>query len=442
MRLRNALSLSFAAVSSVSLILTALTALFVLRQDRIARVDLALKERASSAALLTPDRIQHLEPRLVAMFDSDGRLLAATRRAADVAAGSRALLPAEPTVAAFDVPAPDGRSWRVVSVPGADGRRVIYASARAHLDRDLRLLTTVFIGTILTALLLTFIVARVIAGRLSRDVEAILGVVRRVSAGELSTRIPTQTSRIAELRRLGAGVNQMVEDLTVLVGSQRTFVSHAAHEIRSPLATLMTELELALLRERSPADYRSALERALGEVKYLTSLAEDLLLLARTREQQHDEPQTTTLASVVEEALRLAGGLAERHGVRVEAPPAQALAAKVRGRPRQLARSLRNLVDNAIAHSPAGGVVRLRASQEGGLVHLEVLDDGPGVAPADAPQLFSPFFRGAQERADELPGAGLGLPIARELARTSGGDVTCDASHQGGARFVLALRLA
>jgi len=106
--------------------------------------------------------------------------------------------------------------------------------------------------------------------------------------------------------------------------------------------------------------------------------------------------------------------------------------------PKEVARALRNLLDNAIAHSPRGGTVHVRASAFETRVEIMVEDSGNGVRPEDAPLLFTPFWRGDGERAAE-GGTGLGLSLAREIARAEGGDATYDASFAPGARFVLTL---
>jgi signal transduction histidine kinase len=107
-----------------------------------------------------------------------------------------------------------------------------------------------------------------------------------------------------------------------------------------------------------------------------------------------------------------------------------------------LERLLRNLLDNAVRHSPEGGRVRVEARSEGGTVHLSVLDDGPGVAPEERERVFEPFFRAASERTRD-DGSGLGLAIVREIARVHGGDVSVEAGPDGrGARFRASLPAA
>jgi two-component system heavy metal sensor histidine kinase CusS len=226
------------------------------------------------------------------------------------------------------------------------------------------------------------------------------------------------------------------------MNAQRTFVSHAAHELRSPLATLRGELQLALRRERSAAEYRAAVEQALADVEELRQLAEDLLTLARV--QKAGRPHnggTVDVRTIVVDAVHMARGHADSHHVAVLAPGTDdgVLSIPVRGVARDLARALRNLLDNAVSHSPEGGTVHLSVAVTTGgrAIDIAVEDEGPGVDEADLDRIFTPFWRGSNEESG-APGAGLGLAIAREIARGHEGDIVVDKPASGrGARFVL-----
>jgi signal transduction histidine kinase len=150
--------------------------------------------------------------------------------------------------------------------------------------------------------------------------------------------------------------------------------------------------------------------------------------------------QTASVADIVALALRAAEGSARLRGVALVCPdlPLDAELA-VAGVTRELSRALRNLVDNAVAHSKTDDRVHVRVSALEARIEISVQDDGPGVPNADREQIFEPFFRGARERGQTDQGVGLGLSIAREIARRLGGDVVLDSSCASGARFVLQL---
>jgi signal transduction histidine kinase len=138
--------------------------------------------------------------------------------------------------------------------------------------------------------------------------------------------------------------------------------------------------------------------------------------------------------------MRAAEGAAHLRGVVLVGPDAPLDAGLVvAGVTRELSRALRNLVDNAVSHSKTGDRVQVRVSALPARVEISVQDDGPGVPSADSEQIFEPFFRGARERGETDQGVGLGLSIAREIARRLGGDVVLDSSCASGARFVLQL---
>jgi two-component system OmpR family sensor kinase len=435
LRLKYILSLALAAVSGITLALAFLLAYFVLRYDRIELADEALLVRAKAAALLPPERIPLLEPRLVVLYDAHGLPSAFTRNFGPEPPPWESMRiedPVEEGEDGFDLEWQD-KKFRAVVVPSSSGGWLLYARTSELLEKDLSTLGQVFGFTILGALLLTVLVARLVGGRLARDVDAIAGVARAMSTGDLSARLAESRSGAWEIQRLRRDLNHMIEELSALLTAQRTFVSHAAHEIRSPLTTLQTELELALRRERTVANYQEVLRRSLDEVQQLGALAEDLLLLAHTQWQRAQE-QDTALHAVLTEALRMAAGRIEQRGIAVRVDAGDAGTMRIRGRTRDLARALRNLVDNAVDHAPPGSEVRVGAARAGDLVRIAVEDSGKGVPPGDAPNVFSPFYRGADAQASERPGGGLGLSIAREIARAAGGDVILDETYRSGPR--------
>jgi two-component system heavy metal sensor histidine kinase CusS len=231
----------------------------------------------------------------------------------------------------------------------------------------------------------------------------------------------------------------MIAKLEALVLAQRRFISHAAHELMSPLTTLRGELQLAQRRHRSIAEHEETLALALSDVDALVTLSEDLLTLARA-ENAAPATQTASVADIVAQALRAAEGSARMRNVALVCPDLPLGAElSVSGVTRELSRALRNLVDNAVSHSKADDQVRVRVSALPSRVEISVQDAGPGVPSVDSEQIFEPFFRGARERGQTDQGVGLGLSIAREIARRLGGDVVLDTSCVNGARFVLQL---
>jgi two-component system heavy metal sensor histidine kinase CusS len=274
-----------------------------------------------------------------------------------------------------------------------------------------------------------------LARMLTRDHDRITAVARSVAAGDLSARIGT-TSGDPEMARLGRDVDEMISRLAVLVETQQTFIANASHELRSPITALVGELSFALRRERDADSYKRSIEEALGAARNLKTVTEDLLALARIGAADV-AIERVTLSDVVRAAVEATSDAADVRGVGIEVACDDSV---VEGHAGDLQRLLRNLVENAIRHSPCGGRVRIEVRSDEPHAHLQVSDDGPGVPPEVRERIFEPFFRLPAERADES-GAGLGLAIGRSIARAHGGDLRVDDSARG-ARFVVRLPLS
>ncbi len=207
-----------------------------------------------------------------------------------------------------------------------------------------------------------------------------------------------------------------------------------SHELRTPLTVLQGELEVALRRDRSDREYRRTIETALAEVEGLQRLVTSLLVLGSKATQRHFE-SVDAGALVSERVVQLQSRHPEREFVLDVDDDVI-----VRGDPMLLERAIDNLLENAAVHSVAGGAIRIGVRRDGAGAEVSVADDGPGIPAARREQVFERFFRGPETGARRIPGAGLGLPVVRWIARVHGGDVTLDGSESG-ARFELRLPL-
>jgi two-component system heavy metal sensor histidine kinase CusS len=326
---------------------------------------------------------------------------------------------------------------RSVLVPlrGDHGQSLLLATPRMDIDGDARDLARRMVAAALAAMVASAAATSWLVRRLTRDHDRIAAVARAVAAGDLSARIG-KTSGDPEMARLGQDVDEMISRLTVLMETQQRFVANASHELRSPVTTLLGELSFALRRDRDAATYREAIEEALESTRRLKIVTEDLLTLARigASELTVDSIPLSEVARAAVESTRAAADAREVAVALTCDGPA------VQGHARDLERLVRNLVENAIRHSPRGGRVQVEAHGEEDHVHLRVMDDGPGVPLAVRERIFEPFFRLAGAGADG-GGAGLGLAIGRSIARAHGGDLWVDDSAHG-ARFVVRLPLS
>lgn len=256
----------------------------------------------------------------------------------------------------------------------------------------------------------------------------------RIGASRLGDRLPVGNPR-DELGSLALVLNDLLDRLQGALEQQRRFMAEAAHELRTPVAVVRAETELALAGERTAGQYREALGIVGGEAERLGRIVDDLLTYSRAEAGQHPlRLSDTDLGEVASDAARSLRLLAAQKGVEVSADVADELPMKADAD--LLYRLVMNLVENAIKHGRPGDRVRVEAVSDRGEYLLRVTDSGPGI-PADArSRIFEPFYRGSQARAaGGAAGAGLGLPIARWIAEAHGGTLELAESGPGGSVF-------
>ena len=264
------------------------------------------------------------------------------------------------------------------------------------------------------ALVLATLAGYRLAGAALRPVESMRREAAEISSATSGRRLPVPDAR-DEVRRLGETLNEMLARLDEGLLRERRFVADAGHELRTPLALLRTELELALRRPRSAEELGQAIGSATEEVERLIRLAEALLVLDRSGE--------AALRAAELDARELLDAVARRFAARAgaEGRSIEVLGgATFSGDRDRLEQALGSLVDNALVHG--GGAVRLEAGREGGSVALRVSDEGEGFPPDFLPRAFERFSRADQART--TGGAGLGLAIVDAVARAHGGRVS------------------
>ncbi len=266
--------------------------------------------------------------------------------------------------------------------------------------------------------------------RAVQPLEQVASAAARITAGELGARLPETDD--PELVTIVAGFNGMVDALAARIARDARFVGDVSHELRSPLTSLVTSVEVLAARqdELSPRS-RQALVLVRSELDRFHRTLEDLLELARLDDAPREEAAVVSVGAVVREVLDRAG---TPDGVLTADGDDETL---VRLGKNRLERAVSNLVDNAQRH--AGGVVAAEVRRREGTVVLHVDDAGPGVLPGDRERVFERFARGPRATRGSLPGAGLGLAIVTEIAGQGGGAAWVSDSPAGGARFTLAL---
>ncbi|WP_456847376.1 ATP-binding protein [Cellulomonas sp. P5_C6] len=302
------------------------------------------------------------------------------------------------------------------AAPASDGAMtVIAAQSLETVSRTTDATVALLLAGIPLVLVITGGVTYWMAGRALAPVESIRRRVSEVSARDLDEHVPVPASD-DEIQRLAETMNLMLDRLARSAASQRQFVADASHELRSPLTTIRATAEVARAHPETLGWY-TASGVILAEGARLERLVDDLLELARSDERGGERTvEDVDLDDVVaEEAsrLRVVTDLRVELDIR---------SVRVTGDHAHLVRAVRNLADNAATHASSAVLMRLRA--EGGSAVLEVSDDGVGIPAAQRERVFDRFFRIDESRARGTGGTGLGLPIARGIARSAGGDVT------------------
>lgn len=323
--------------------------------------------------------------------------------------------------------------------PGFTGAIATLSASRASVDRAVQQLLVIEIAVALAAVAIAaLLLLRGLRSAL-QPLAHVGAVATRIADGAHDERLRPDRPE-TELGRMAAAFDHMVDELEASIAraqrsesAMRRFLADASHELRTPIAALQATAE-TLLREQPDRPDRDALEaRVAGDAARLGRLVADLLDLARLEANEPLARRPVDLGSVATRAVAEATGHRPGPAIGIEAEDG----ALVLGDADALTRALRNLVDNAITAAGHAGHVRIDVRRDGTDLTATVSDDGPGVPFAERERIFDGFVRLEPVRA---PGAGLGLAIARRVAREHEGDLTCDAGPRG--RFILRLPAA
>lgn len=296
------------------------------------------------------------------------------------------------------------------------------------------LLATLFAAPI--ALLVAAGGAVLLSRRALRPLDEVIAAARRVTASNLQQRLPLPV-RKDELYDLTAAMNGLLERLDDGFSALARYAADASHELRTPMAVIVSKLEVAARHPRTVREWEDAVSGALSELRRLAQLVEALLSLARADAPLHQAVQFD-LREQIDLVLASCQERANASGVVLSLATEGALQRTlVSGDPDAADIAVRNVIDNAIRFTPRGGRVHvsLRISSTGSEVLVD--DSGPGVAAHERESVFIPLRRGSAAPAEGSVGHGLGLAIARRVMQRHKGAVHVEAGPEGGARFVL-----
>ncbi len=259
--------------------------------------------------------------------------------------------------------------------------------------------------------------------RALRPVGAIIGQASKITSTNIHERVPVHAAN-DEINAVAATINGMLQRLEDAQNSRHQLVADASHELRSPVAASQAQLDVALANP-DEADWVATAKSVLGEQQHLGALIADLLALSKLDEATPELGDDVDLDEIVLTEC-------DRHDritTHISAPQ------RVRGNSELARRAIRNLVDNAVHHGGSAVEVSLTSIDGFGVVHVD--DNGPGIPNEDRESIFDRFARLDDARDRASGGAGLGLAIARQIAKAHGGEVVCGDSPLGGARFTI-----
>jgi signal transduction histidine kinase len=324
----------------------------------------------------------------------------------------------------FSAQTVDGPGGRYTVLVG-EGSQVVFSTVK-----------TVVIALALAAPIVVAVSAAMtymLVSRSMRSVDAIRSRVADISVSDLTERVPVSENR-DEISALALTMNEMLARIEAGHAAQRRFVGDASHELRSPLTTIISALEMAIAHPEL-LNTELAASTLMPEAHRMQALVDDLLLLARADERglamADEDVDLDDLVAAETERLRRETSLM----IRTDVTPT-----RLRGDSVALSRMLRNLLDNAARHAASEVTAQAGACGENAVIHID--DDGPGIAAADRIRVFDRFVRLDADRSRSAGGAGLGLAIVREIVAAHHGNVAITDRPGGGTRVTVHLPLA
>jgi two-component system, OmpR family, sensor kinase len=318
---------------------------------------------------------------------------------------------------------------------------VLYGQPLAGIQAQLDGLRLFLIAGALLSLLGAGAASWFVAGRALRPLDVMANTAEDIGrTQDLSRRLPESTPN-DEVGRLQRSFNQMLRQLddayqrlrSALV-AQRRFVADASHELRTPLTTIRGNVGLLLKRDDITSEDRvAALKDIAGESERMSRMVQDLLTLARADAGYHLEKTTIDLRSIAQDVTRQAQTIRPTRRIELH----DGVPAFIHGNADAIKQLLWILIDNAFKYTRDDGIINIEVTRNGQSASLVVSDDGPGVAREDVERIFERFYQADPARSGE--GAGLGLAIARWIAREHGGRVFAGNNPGGGAAFTVEL---
>ncbi len=271
-----------------------------------------------------------------------------------------------------------------------------------------------------------------LAKRIAQPIIAFTNTANSITHERLEERLPIpQPTR--EMDQLAVSFNGMLTELKAAFDRQQQFTADAAHELRTPVAIILSQSEFSLSKERSSSDYRDALTTCRDTAAHMKRLVNDLLAISQAEFRGGEMAfEPVDLAMIVSDAVQMIASPARDREIHIET---DLVASPIAGHRTSLLQIVFNLLSNAIRYNTRGGSVRVVVKPDGAMTRLSVADTGVGIHPTDLPFVWDRFYRVDQVRTlggETENGSGLGLSLVAELVRRHGGEVTIDSTPDQG----------
>ncbi len=327
--------------------------------------------------------------------------------------------------------------WRA-GIMGSDRVTITAGMNMADHYRDVERYRRAFLAIVPAALFLIAAGGWLIAWRALRPVSVITRTAEMISVRALEQRVPS-VSADSELSRLVVVINNMLDRLEKSFGQAVRFSADAAHELQTPLSVLLGELDDAVQHAPLGSVEQRRYSSLLEEVQRLRSIVQKLLVLARADAGRLElNVENVDLSALAESAAEDAAVMAPHLRVEKDIVPGVI----VKADPDLAGQAMQNLVSNAVKYNREGGFIRLRVFPDRDRARFTIVNSGVPVPEDDAEMIFDRFYRMDRSRSRSVPGSGLGLSLAREIARAHGGEVCLDPPSEGTVSFSLSLPLS